>query len=952
MVRLRKHFLTALFLLLSSQLSHAQTTAEVNGYIRDGLGASVPRAAIEIKNSATNIARSTESNKDGFYRLTQLTPGEYALAVTRDGFAKYVNKEIHLKIGEALGVDVTLKVGQISEILFISTKAQSVADSTSSQPIRVIGVEEIGRLPINGRRFVDFALLTPFSSVSRDGRNSNNQIADGGLSFGGMRSWMNNFLIDGIESNNLYNGSIVSSISQDAVREFQVSANNYTPDLGRTAGGVVNIITKSGSNDLHGSLYYFLRNDALDARPGLTRKGENHFRQNQFGFTLGGPIQRNKTFYFGNYEGQRKAKQVGFSSAFIQNLDSINRRKADFGLRPEDPSVVPSDNYDAYLIRLDHKFSDDLGATVRYNLFNEKTKFQFVGGAVLPSAGENAFARNQSVVGSLTALSATGIGNELRAGYSRRNRRKESSSGFEVGPKGLALQLVDVGSMGHLQTNIPTQTEDEIEIADSVSYLLRSHYLKFGGGFTQVNSGATLAYFDPPSFRTNLAGFLASPPTFSLIIAQEARVPVGVKVDALSGFVQDSWRVIPSLTLNYGFRYDVEFMKATRWAPKVNSKPQLAKTDYNNFQPRVGFAYSLGEGNTVIRSAFGLFHDKRITQSLLYELTFNPVTGAGRVFSPVTNLTDAFLEFISGRSTLASQFGPLTAQGIDVNSFVNPYSIQWSMGVERAVKGDLLVGVQYLGVRGVHLITQVGGAKTNIAPWDGTTLAANGLPDYRFKLIDTNIAQYRPVASEGNSIYHGLALTFSKCFMSNLGWEANYTYSKAIDDSTHLSSSSAPQDPYRRDLERGRSNNDVRNRFTFSLMAEAPRTFPRMLRHFSFATITTVESGKPYSYRAGIDVNHDFLNTTDRVGLSGRNVFTGPSYASVDIRISRRISFSERVSLELIGEVFNIFNRFNVQDLNDVYGRPTFDQPPLTTFKTPTAAFDPRDIQLAIKLKF
>lgn len=952
MVRLRKHFLPVLFLLLFTQVLHAQTTAEVNGYVRDGLGASVPGAAIEIKNIATNIARSAESNKDGFYRLAQLTPGEYALVVTRDGFATYVNREIHLKVGEALGVSVTLKVGQINGIVFISTKAQTVADTTSSQPIRVIGVEEIGRLPINGRRFVDFALLTPFSSVSRDGRSANNQIADGGLSFGGMRSWMNNFLIDGIESNNLYNGSIVSSISQDAVREFQVSANNYAPDLGRTAGGVVNIITKSGSNDLHGSLYYFLRNDALDARPGLTRKGENHFRQNQFGITLGGPIRRNKTFFFGNYEGQRKAKQVGYSSAFIQNLESINRRKVAFGLSPEDPSVVPSDNYDAYLIRLDHKFSDDLGATVRYNLFNEKTRFQFVGGSVLPSAGENASARNQSVVVSLTALSATGMGNELRAGYSRRNRQKESSSGFEAGAKGLALQLVDVGSMGHLQTNIPTQTEDEIEIADSVSYLLRNHYVKFGGGFSQVKSGATLAYFDPPSFRANLAGFLAGPPTFSLIIAQEARAPVGVKIDALSGFIQDSWRVIPSLTLNYGLRYDVEFMKATRWAPKVNSKPQLAKTDYNNFQPRVGFAYSLGRGNTVIRSAFGLFHDKRITQNLLYELTFNPVTGAGRVFSPVTNLTDAFLEFISGRATLASQFGPLTAQGIDLNSFVNPYSIQWSMGVEHAVKSDLLVGVQYLGVRGVHLITQVGGAKTNIAPWDGTTLAANGLPDYRFKLIDPNIAQYRPVASEGNSIYHGLALTVSKRFMGNLGWEGNYTFSKAIDDSTHLSSSSAPQDPYRRDLERGRSNNDVRHRFTFNLMADSPRTFPRMLRHFSVAMITSLESGKPYSYRAGIDVNHDFLNTTDRVGLSGRNVFTGPGYASVDIRISRRISLSERVSLELIGEAFNIFNRFNVQDINDVYGRATFDQPPLATFKTPTAAFDPRDIQLAVKLKF
>src|SRR5882672_7325368 len=158
MMRLRKRLLPALFLLFCCQLLHAQTTAEVNGYVRDGRGASVPGAAIEIKNIATNVTRSTESNKDGFYRLAQLTPGEYILEVARDGFAKYVNREIHLKIGEALDVNVTLKVGQINEIVFVTTKARSVADTTSSEPIRVIGVEEIGRLPINGRRFVDFAL--------------------------------------------------------------------------------------------------------------------------------------------------------------------------------------------------------------------------------------------------------------------------------------------------------------------------------------------------------------------------------------------------------------------------------------------------------------------------------------------------------------------------------------------------------------------------------------------------------------------------------------------------------------------------------------------------------------------------------------------------------------------------------------------------------------------------
>jgi hypothetical protein len=944
-------FFSSLVILMSSQTVFGQTTAEVSGYVKDEHGAYIVGAQIEIRNLSTNILRSVKSNVNGFFRLIQLSPGTYELSVRASGFSDYINKEIMLEVRSVINKDIILSVKRVNEQVSVNSGSESVVDVTRSEVSQVINLRQIDQLPINGRRFVDFALLTPNVTLSRDGRASNNQIADGGLSFGGMRSWMNNFLVDGIESNNLYNGAIINSLSQEAVQEFQVSAGGYTAEVGRTAGGLINIITKSGTNEYHGSLYYFMRNDALDARPGLTRKGEDHFRQNQFGGTFGGPFQRNNTFFFVNYEGQRKSKQVGFSNAFIQNLESINQRKADFGLPSEDPSVLPSDNYNELFIRVDRKFNKNVTAFARYNLFDNGLKAQFVGGSILPSAGDNTLTRNQTIMGSSTALLKDNLLNEFSAGYSLRERSTQSSNRFS-NKNSVALNLVDVGLMGHLQINIPKQEETQFEITDNVSYIRDNHNIRFGIQYSRVDSEAVLAYFDPPIFVTNLAGFLANPPRFSLVNAQEPGAPVSIKSTAFGWFLQDSWRARTNLTFNYGLRYDVEEVTATRWSDRILNRPTLGGADKNNFQPRVGLVYSVGAGKIILRSAFGIFHDKRITQNYLYELTFNPRTGAARVYSPVTNLSEVFLQYVSGTNLSAAQFGPLAAQGIDTNSFVSPYSIQWTIGVERLVKKNIAVGVRYLGVKGTHLISQASGERTNIAPWDGKTLAQNGVPDYRFQRIDSQFSQYRFVSSEGNSIYHGMSLNMNKRFSSHFAFNINYTLSKAIDDSTHLSSSSSSQDPYRRDLDRGLSNNDVRHRFTFDLTAEAPRNFPHFLSNLRGALIASANSGRPYSYRAGIDLNHDFLSTTDRVGLSGRNVFTGPGFASVDVRISRLLRISERLNVEIIAEAFNVFNRFNIQDINDIYGRATFDQQPLPTFRTPTAAFDPREIQLAVKFRF
>jgi hypothetical protein len=915
------------------------------------MGATISEASVQIRNLSTNISRSALSNREGFYRITQLPPNQYELSVTSQGFRKYVNREIVLQIGKVLSLDITLQAGVITEKVFVTSESSSLP-STISGVGQVISLGQIERLPINGRRFLDFALLTPHSSLSRDGRSSNNQIVDGGLSFGGIRSWMNNFMIDGVESNNLFNGAIINTISQDSVREFQVLTGNYRADVGRSAGAVVNIVTRSGANDFHGGIYDFIRNSVFDAHPRLARKGEDHFRQDQFGATVGGPFQRDRTFFFISYEGQRKAKQVGFSSAFIQNLESINRRKADFGLPGENPGVLPTDDYNEGLVRIDHNPNEKLSASFRFNTFREKTKFEFVGGSVLPSAGEDGLVDNQTLMGSLIAVLDSKWVNELRGGYSWRNRKKQSSSGFETGVKGMALQLTDVGSMGHLQTNIPMQREGQFEIADNLGYSGNKHYVKFGMAFSRVGSEAVLAYFDPPSFVTTLSGFLASPPRFSLIVAQEPRRAVGVNVNTLSAFFEDRWQILPNLTFDYGLRYDVEDVSASRWSLKSTTRPTVATPDKNNFQPRIGLSYSFSGGRTVVRSGFGIFNDKRVTQNELYELTFNPFIGSAIIFSPVGNLSETFLQYVSGATSLASQFGPLTGQGIDVNSFVNPYSMQWSLGVEHSIKNDFSIGAQYLGTRGVHLIAQAPGPKTNIAPWDGVTLASNGLPDYQFRRIDQRFSQYRVSASEGNSIYHGLSLTANKRYRNNFGINASYVFSKTIDDSTNLSGSTGPQDPYHRNWERALSNNDVRHRFLVDLTADAPVSSPRILRGLGAALIISVRSGRPFSYRAGTDLNHDFNNATDRVGLSGRNIFTGPAFASVDARISRLFNLSERLKLELIAEAFNLFNRFNIQDINDVYGRATFSQPPLSTFGTPNAAFDPREIQFAVRLKF
>jgi outer membrane receptor protein involved in Fe transport len=497
----RLFVLGGLFLALAlTQFAAAQATisyALLNGTVTDESGRTIAHATVTVRSLDTNQAFSAVSSDAGFYAMPNLPPGRYELTVGATGFGKYTRTGMELTVGQAANINVTLKVAAVREEVVVSTEAPAV-ETTRSEVSQVIDTKQISDLPISGRLFTDFALLAPSVATSRTGLGSTfTEFEVTQISFGGQRSFSNEITVDGADFVNTVTGVQRATPPQDSVQEFRVVNNSFGAEYGRALGGIVNIVTRSGSNQIHGSVYDYLQNSATDARSLLQPAPLPHaLRENQFGGTLGGPLIKDRTFYFLNYEGHRRGASPTYPPDLYNNIDTIDLAKSYLGLSPEGCDQKPADctaspfsylqgvlktvNNDYGFARVDHQINNNNRFALRYVIEDARDLGELIGntedggGIGTPSGARNLFIRDQSLVGTLNTVLRPNLVNTVLGQYSRRHYNFPGATGEPD------LSVVNDLEFGHNFGTYDAIYESRAQYSDSISWVKGNHVAKFG----------------------------------------------------------------------------------------------------------------------------------------------------------------------------------------------------------------------------------------------------------------------------------------------------------------------------------------------------------------------------------------------------------------------------------------------------------------------------------------
>ncbi|HEY1263993.1 MAG TPA: TonB-dependent receptor [Terriglobales bacterium] len=484
-----------LILWSSSAFPQASSSfAQLNGTVTDKSGQAVVGANVSLRDLGTNRTYNAVTNSTGFYVVPNLVPGQYELTVQNAGFAKYVQSGIALTVGQTATIDVPLQVATAKEVVNVTTEVPPV-EPTRTEISSVIDTVQIQGLPTNGRRFVDFALLTPGVATGRTSLQSTfTEQETTRISFGGMRDLSNAVTVDGADYINEATGSQRATPSQEAVSEFRVVNNSFGAEYGRALGGIVNVVTKSGSNDLHGSVYGYLSNRSINSNSLLTVAPFDAYRRGQFGATLGGPIRKDRTFFFTNYEGQRLGQSPTYPFTLIgnpalglpNNVGLVNTAKAALGLPPEDLNILKTLDNDNGFARLDHQLTSNNRVSVHYAVTDARDLNVLVGdtldggGIGGPSGGHNTFLRDQTLVGTVNSLLKPSLVNTALVQYARRHYNFPATTGQP------GIDLPNTLSFGHNFGTFDAINESRTQFSDSLAWIKGNHYWKFGGDFNYV----------------------------------------------------------------------------------------------------------------------------------------------------------------------------------------------------------------------------------------------------------------------------------------------------------------------------------------------------------------------------------------------------------------------------------------------------------------------------------
>ncbi len=729
-------------------------------------------------------------------------------------------------------------------------------------------------------------------------------------------------MVDGLSANDDAADLPGTFYSQDVIREFQVITSGGIAEFGRASGGFVNIITQSGTNNYRGRVYGYLRNQRFDARNPLASTTDP-LTQGQYGISFGGPIVKDRTFFFSNFE-QTRLNNATVITIAAPHVTAVNNRldQINFTGPRISTGVVPT-GFDTsnLLFRIEHQINKANQFSARYSLYEiDSINSRNVGGLNAVSRGTALNNRDQTITASNVATISSRTINETRVQYT--HSRLGAPVTDTVGP---AVNISGVASFG-TATFSPTQRDlDTYEVVNTITTQRGAHSIKAGIGYLHNRVNITF----PGGLQgvyafSSLANFLANRyTTFQQAFGDPSQVQSNPNIGV---FVQDEWKVNPHLTINAGLRYDAQLL------------PDPVTTDANNFAPRLGIAYAPGDRRTVLRASFGIYFDR-----IPLRATSNAFQRDG------TKYKTAVLAFGQPGAPVFPQTLPAFPSNLLVSiTTIDPnirssYNEQASVQLERELSPSTSLSVGFLHTRGLHIILS---RNVNVPTAPASAGVPNlGRPDPRF----ANVSRFE---SSGESDYNGLTVSLNRRFQRWYGVRLAYTLSKATDNSGNAFFFS-PQDNSNLGDEWGPGDNHQRHRLAVSGSFEIPRgdhdsAARRALRGFQLSYIFSYGSALPFNIVLGNDRNFD-TNPNDRPVGVGRNSGKGFDFASLDLRLSRRFSLGEKMRLEALVEGFNVFNRANLQLPNNVYGTGIT---PLPSFGQPTAAADPRQLQFGLRLSF
>src|SRR5487761_1764746 len=829
------------FVTLEANQSCAQVTgATLAGTVTDPSGAVVPQAQVSVKNTATGVTTSVATDSAGLYTIPNLIAGPYQVTASARGFQTEVRTGVTLTVGAQQVLNLTLRVGQTTQTISVTGQAPAVQLATSSIST-VVNSTTVRQLPLNGRSWTDLATLQPgvyaiqAQATFNTGSNRGTKGFGAQISISGQRPQQNNYRLDGISINDYANGApgsvLGGNLGVDAIAEFSVLSSNYSADYGKTSGGVVNAITRSGTNQFHGNVYEFLRNNALDARNFFDPAVIPPFRRNQFGASAGGPIRKDRTFVFGDYEAIRQsegiavvdtvlspAARAGNLSTGTVSVDPAVQKYLGLFPLPNGPILPPGDTgifafaqqqivSENFLVtRLDHRFSekDSLSGTYMY----DDTPFTF------PDNFDNVLIGHHSnrQVATLEEdhLFNPSLVNTVRFGFNRagvadnqsvkaynplaadpslganpgRDATQISVSGLSLEPGGLG------GNSTYFYYWNSWQGYDDAFLTHG------THSLKFGVAIERMELNY-ISLGNPNGEFTfgTLSNFLTNHPAKYSSGSAIGLTPRGVRQTIFGAYVQDDWRWRPNLTLNLGLRYEMStvptevqnklstLLKLTDVTPHLGN-PYFLNPTLRSFDPRVGFAWDpFRNGKTSVRGGFGIFDVLPLTYQ------FNLLTAFSAPF-----YTQLQTSKLPAGSFFAGAYPLLTTKALRVTYIQhNPprsYVEQWNFAVQRELAPSLAAQIGYMGSRGV-LLPFSDDAFETVLP----TLTPEGYlwpnPIGSGALYNPNYGSIRGITYASSSFYNALELQMTKRMSHGVQMQASYTLGKSIDNNSSSLSGSA-----------------------------------------------------------------------------------------------------------------------------------------------------------------
>jgi hypothetical protein len=939
----------------------SRVAAALEGTVRDSSGAAFSGATVVVRNVSTNQSRDTETNEEGTFHAEALPVGSYEVRVEQAGFAPYRQTDLDLTLGQTTHLDIVLVPMSLSEKVSVNAQQQTF-DLSQASVVSPVDRERIEELPVQSRNSLDFVLLAPgvLSAPAAPPVAGSTPLAGSGFTFGGLRARSNTVSIDGLDNNDEYTGSGRTELSPEIVQEFQVVQNGLSAESGGASGGSINVITRSGTNTIHGDAFIFTQDASLNARdPFEDEPGKPSFRRYRAGFALGGPAIKDRTFYYVAIEQEHNRGQNGLDidPAAASAINSFLATGAFPGLatRQITMNFFPISRAETEAAgKLDHQLTKNTSLMLRYAFTNNREAGDAfnTSGLVDLSARGSSFIADNALSGSLTTVYGSDAVGDLR--FQAATRHAVLRPTESVGPE---IDIAGIVDFGRPYGGLSERRENHYQAGYTYTRTAGKHIWKAGAVINRVTLRASAADgFGGVYLFNTLPDFLSGQPSqYRQAFGNPA---VDLPVTSFGGFVQDHYSIAPHVSVDFGIRYDFERL------------PSEFNQAIHNFSPRIGLAWT-PSSRWVLRAGYGIFFDRYVLANLAQAVDMNGSQG----FEQVADGS------VAANLFLAALGGPLVSPlpGIAPSIFqpdprmATPYSQQASVGAEHELAKYFSVRADFLFVRGTNLartlninllppviLTAANAARLGVTNPTPQQIGREVFPPGR---VNTQFDDIYQLSNSATSTYQGISFTLNRRMNDELAFSASYTLSRTVDDASDFNEQ--PQNPFLLAEENARSLQNQLQRFVFNALwelpigdeedkpanqQERPGWLTKTFRHIEVAPIFTAGSGQPVNPLTGLDSNqtHAFPLSARPLNF-GRNLLQNPASVNMDFRVLKYFPLGESRHLDVVAEFFNLFNHPNVLLINPVFGSGLT---PIAAYGAPIEGLGARQVQFSLDFEF